>query len=77
MEVTIKVSDELAAQARAHGVPLEAYVQDIVARQAAEASAMGRVEAVDAAINRIIELRKGNDLTGLRTKDFIHEGHKY
>ncbi len=77
MEVTIKVPDKLAAEARAHGVSLEAYVQEILTRQALEATGEQRLESVRAAIDRILELRKGNRLAGLRTKDLIHEGHKY
>jgi hypothetical protein len=32
---------------------------------------------VGQAIDSIRELRKGNNLGGLRIKDLIHEGHKY
>ena len=77
MEVTIKVPDQLAAEARAHGVSVEAYVQEILARQTLETTGEGRLQSVRAAIDRIFELRKGNKLAGLRTKDLIHEGHKY
>ena len=35
MVVTIKVPDELAAQAKARGLSLEAYVQEILAKQLA------------------------------------------
>jgi plasmid stability protein len=77
MEVTIKVPDKLAAEARAHGVSVEAYVQEILARQALDANGEQRLQSVRAAIERIFELRKGNRLAGLRTKDLIHEGHKY
>lgn len=77
MEVTIKVPDKLAADARAHGVSVEVYVQEILARQALEAAGEQRIQSVRAAIDRILELRKGNKLAGLRTKDLIHEGHKY
>jgi len=77
MEVTIKVPDQLAAEARAHGVSVEVYVQEILARQALETTGERRLQSVRAAIDRILELRKGNKLTGLRTKDLIHEGHKY
>lgn len=77
MEVTIKVPDQLAAEARAHGVPVEVYVQEILARQTLEASSERSLQSVRAAIDRILELRKGNKLAGLRTKDLIHEGHKY
>ena len=77
MEVTIKVPDKLAADARAHGVSVEVYVQEILARQAHEAAGEERFQSVRAAIDRILELRKGNKLATLRTKDLIHEGHKY
>jgi len=77
MEVTIKVPDKLAAEARARGVSVEVYVQEILARQALEAEGEQRLESVRAAIDRILELRRGNKLAGLRTKDLIHDGHKY
>lgn len=73
----MRVPDQLAAEARAHGVSVEAYVQEILARQAQEAVGEQRLQTVRAAIERIVELRKGNKLAGLRTKDLIHEGHKY
>ena len=75
--MTIKVPDKLAAEARAHGVSVEVYVQEILARQAFETAGEQRLQSVRAAIDRILELRKGNKLAGLRTKDLIHEGHKY
>ena len=77
MEVTIKVPDKLAAEARAQGVAVEVYVQEILARQALGTAGEQRLQSVHAAIDRILELRKGNKLAGLRTKDLIHEGHKY
>jgi len=77
MDVTIKVPDQLAAEARSRGVSVEVYVQDILARQALGTTGEGRLQAVRAAVERIFELRKGNKLAGLRTKDLIHEGHKY
>jgi plasmid stability protein len=77
MEVTIKVPDRLAAEARAHGMSLEVYVQEILARQALETTGEQPLHSVRAAIDRMLELRKGNKLEGLRTKDLIHEGHKY
>jgi post-segregation antitoxin (ccd killing protein) len=36
MEITVKIPEELAAQARARGLKLEVYVQEILARQAAQ-----------------------------------------
>jgi hypothetical protein len=77
MEVKIKVPDKLAAEARARGVSIEVYVQEILARQTAETIDAGSLQSTRAAIDRIIDLRKGNKLAGLRTKDLIHEGHKY
>lgn len=77
MDVTIKVSDKLAAEARARGVSVEMYVQEILARQALETAGEQRLQSVRATIDRILQLRKGNKLAGLRTKDLIHEGHKY
>jgi hypothetical protein len=77
VEVTIKVPDQLAAEARAHGVSVEVYVQEILARQALDSTGEDRFQLVRGAIVRILELRKGNRLAGLRTKDLIHEGHKY
>lgn len=77
MEVTVKVPDRLAAEARSRGVSVEVYVQEILARQALDATGEGRLQSVRAAIERIFELRKGNKLEGLRTKNLIHEGHKY
>lgn len=77
MEVTIKVPDELAAEARAHGVSVEVYVQEILARRTLETTGEEQLQSVRAAIDRILELRKGNRLAGLRAKDLVHEGHKY
>jgi len=77
MKVTIKVPDRLAAEAREQGLSVEVYVQEILAKQALETTGQGRVQAVDAAIDRILALRKGNKLAGLQTKELIREGRKY
>lgn len=77
MELTINIPDQLAAEARARGVSVEVYVQEILARRTLEAKKENRLQSVRSAIERIFELRKGNKLAGLRTKDLIHEGHKY
>ncbi len=77
MEVTIKVPDQLAAEALSRGVSVEVYVQDLLARRTPDVTGDGRLQPVQAAIDRIFELRKGNKLEGLRTKDLIHEGRKY
>ena len=75
--MTIKIPDRLAAEARARGVSVETYVQEILARQTIETTGEGRLQSVREAIDRILELRKGNKLAGLRVKDLNHEGHKH
>jgi hypothetical protein len=39
MEIRVNIPDELAAQAQAHGVPLETYVEELLAQQVAVRSA--------------------------------------
>jgi len=39
MVIRVNVPDELAAQARSRGVPVETYVEELLARQAAAVSA--------------------------------------
>jgi hypothetical protein len=76
MEVTIKIPDELAAEARARGIALETYVQELLGTRSGETGRDNGLQSVRAAIDRIVEARKGNKLAGLRIKDLIHEGHK-
>ena len=38
MEITVNIPDELAAQAHARGVPLETYVEELLAQQVARRS---------------------------------------
>lgn len=77
MDVTIKVPDALVAEARVRGVSVELYVQELLSKQTGQISGEQRLKSIRAAIDRIVELRKGNRLGGLNTKDLIHEGHKY
>ncbi len=42
MEIRVKVPDELATQAHARGVPVEAYVEELLARQVTAAPEAGR-----------------------------------
>lgn len=76
MEVTIKVPEKLAAEARSRGVSVEVYVQELLARQITETSA-DQLESIRRVIDRIVEMRKENRLDGFRIADLIHEGHKY
>jgi hypothetical protein len=42
MEITLKIPDELAAQARARGLKLEVYIQEILAQQLGIPSGTGQ-----------------------------------
>ncbi len=77
MQVTVNVPDRLAAEARARGVSVEVYVEEMLVRQLIVPEGETPQKSVGEAIDRIRELRKQNTLGDLRTKDLIHEGHKY
>jgi hypothetical protein len=77
MQVTVNVPDRLAAEAQARGVSLEVYVEEMLVRQLIVPEGETPQKSVGEAIDRIRELRKQNTLGDLRTKDLIHEGHKY
>lgn len=76
MKVTVNVPERLEAEARARGVSVEVYVEQMLSRQSL-AFVEATPQSVCAAVDRILELRKANTLAGLRIKDLIHEGHKY
>jgi hypothetical protein len=77
MQVRVNVPDRLAAEAQTRGVSLEMYVEEMLAQHAIAPGEETLQESVSEAIDRIRELRKQNTLGGLKTKDLIHEGHKY
>jgi hypothetical protein len=77
MQVTVNVPDQLAAHARAKGVAVEAYVEEVLERESQQSVGGAPSSAVGDAIDRIMELRKGNTLRGTNIKDLIHEGHKH
>jgi hypothetical protein len=77
MQVRVNVPDRLAAEAQARGVSLEMYVEEMLAQQIIGREGETPHESVSEAIDRIRELRKQSTLGGLKTKDLIHEGHKY
>jgi hypothetical protein len=76
MQVTVNVPDWLASEARARGISIEAYIEELLSRRDS-ATDEDRIRSASAAVDRIRELRKGNTLAGLSIKDLIHEGHKY
>jgi hypothetical protein len=47
MEIKVQVSDELAAQAKARGLALEDYVQQLLAQRAPSLSKVGRARSSD------------------------------
>jgi hypothetical protein len=69
-----EIESQLTAEAHARGLALDHYIEMIVRARSVE-----QVEqrSVAEAIDRIRELRKGNELSGLKIKDLIREGHKY
>jgi anthranilate/para-aminobenzoate synthase component II len=82
MQVTVNISDEVAAQVQARGMALEAYVQGLVVSDAS----MSRPRLVrlgpgpyspQEAGRQIRELRKENRLDGLKIKDLIEEGRRF
>jgi hypothetical protein len=77
MQVRVNVPDRLAAEAQERGISLELYVEQVLAQQVIAPEEETNQKSVNEAIDRIRELRKQNKLDGLRTKDLIHEGHKY
>ena len=77
MQVTVNVPDRLAAEARARGVSVEVYVEEMLVRQLIVPEGETPQKSVGESIDRIRELRKQNTLGDLKTKDLIHEGHKY
>ena len=76
MEIRINIPEKLAKEARERGVPVEVYVQELLAGQSSDAPAK-ELQAVQSAIDRIRQLRKGNNLAGLRPKDLVHERHRF
>jgi hypothetical protein len=77
MQVKINVPDRWAVEAQARGISLEIYIEEILDQRLTSPEEEPAKDSVSEAIDRIRELRKQNTLGGLRTRDLIHEGHKY
>jgi hypothetical protein len=60
MEVSIRIPDELAAEARERGVSVGVYVQELSARQTPKVTSEWQLWQADSAVKRISELRKAN-----------------
>jgi hypothetical protein len=72
MQVTVNMPEEMAQQARARGVAVEAYVEEVLVRESQHSAPV-----VGEATDRLRELRQGNTLGGSIIKDLIDEGRKY
>lgn len=77
MQVTINVPDQVAAEARARGLSTEVYVEELITSRTNANSDLDQREAVEAAVDRILERRERHKLNGLKIKDLINEGRKY
>jgi hypothetical protein len=86
MQITVNIPDEMAASVEAHlsaeakarGVALDRYLlQKLVGLQPVESAGLAGRRSIGEAIDAIRELRKGNNLNGLRVKDLIDEGRKF
>ena len=76
MQVTINVPDHIAADAATRGQALDAYVEEVLARQAQQTvQDTSRRSAVEEM--REFGRKCGATLGDLKLKDLIHEGHKY
>jgi post-segregation antitoxin (ccd killing protein) len=76
MQVTVNIPEEMAQQARARGVAVEAYVEEVLVRES-QHSAPKDLRVVGEATDRLRELRQGNALGGSKIKDLIDGGRKY
>jgi hypothetical protein len=75
MEVAIQIPDAVANKARERGLSVAVYIQELIEKEANKESESR--QSIREAVDRILELRKGNKLNGLKIKDLIEEGRKY
>ena len=75
LELQPDLEAQLAQEAQSRGLPIERYIERIVEAR----PTLPEIDraAVAQAVARILELRKGNRLDGLKIKDLINEGRKY
>jgi predicted secreted Zn-dependent protease len=84
MTLTVHIPDEAvpALRAKASGVSLEAFAEQVLLKQIEDAdseTADFDREKAQAAVARIRELRKGVrlDLQGMSLREFAHIGHRF
>jgi hypothetical protein len=71
IELQPEIEFQPAAQAEACGVTLSEYLKDLLVKQAERPAERANRRSVGEAIESIRELRKGNNLGGLKIKDLI------
>jgi hypothetical protein len=84
MNLTVHIPDEAvpALRAKASGVSLEAFAEQVLLKQIQDAdiaTADFDKEKAHAAVARIHDLRKGVrlDLQGMSLREFAHIGHRF
>ena len=78
LDLQPELEARLAAEASARGVALDRYVEDILTSTVESVPhSLHSSEEIAGAVDRILELRKGNRLDGLSIKDLVNEGRKY
>lgn len=79
MQVTIKVPEELAEQAKARGVPLTTYVEDLLAEQAADNPPQTGLRTRDAIRGWLDSIAQFSDkipeLPATISRDWIYQEH--
>ena len=79
MEIRVNVPEELATQARARGVPVEAFVEELLARSAsppAESRKSRTPEQVRAWLDSLAQFSdKIPPLPGTITREWIYQDH--
>jgi hypothetical protein len=82
LELQPEVESRLAAEAEARGLSLDRYIESLVAARPSatyetQPRTPERQRQIEAAVDRIREIRKGMTTGGLSIKDLINEGRKY
>jgi post-segregation antitoxin (ccd killing protein) len=79
MEIRIRVPEQLAAQAEARGVPLEAYIERILAQQAAGSAAERPLPTPEQARAWLDSLAQFSDrippLPEIISREWIYQDH--
>lgn len=79
MEIRVKIPSELASQAQSRGVPVEVYVEQILAREAAATPANGKLQTEEDIRFWLDSLAQFSDripsLPDTITREWIYQDH--